>query len=781
MRVRTRKLVCAAIVAVAAGPLAPLPAGAAAPPRARLLSTSLSANGRHFTTGTIEAPGTFDVAGLAYDGPADAEIRLRASGDGHEWTPWYDAGDAEGEGPDRQSDERAAGERKATLPVWTDAARYVQFDVDSPGGAVHNLRLQAVDSQGHGESLPTKLGRHLRGLFRQPTRPAAAMTNQPAIVTRAQWGADERIRRDQTPEYGSVKAAFVHHTVTGNTYSPGEAAAAIRGIYTYHVKSNGWDDIGYNFLVDRYGTIYEGRYGGVDKAVIGAHAEGFNSFSTGTALLGTFTDVGPTPAMLDGVERLLAWKLDLTHVDPQGKVTVTSKGSNRYPEGTQVAINDISGHRDVGQTSCPGNLGYAQLDNIRNAVAGIGRPKFYDLATTAGTVGAPKATDNVPATISARASDPLAWTLTISHYALGEVRHLTAAASATLSANWDGKDDAGLPLPGGTYQVSIAGTGAGGPARSGTVDVVLDNALEPKPAERLAGADRYETAAKVAQQVAPKPTANVVIASGDRAHLVDSLVAAPLAKAKQAPLLLTGADQLPAATTAELDRLQPTDAWVIGGAAAVPDAVTSALEGRGIDVHRLAGDDAPSTAAEVAKTMGAPKVRAFVVAREGNHLVDGLAASGPAAGLGAPVLLVEHDTVPTATADALRQLGSVDLWAVGGASAISDAVVAQLRAHRIAGDDRWQTATAVSSQAATAGVSLDTVVVASGENANLVDALSGGAFGRAVVLSGRGALTKPTFDFLYGKRSDIDRAWILGGTGAIGDSPAADAKHAING
>src|SRR5207253_9766195 len=143
------------------------------------------------------------------------------------------------------------------------------------------------------------------------------------------------------------------------------------------------------------------------------------------------------------------------------------------------------------------------------------------------------------------------------------------------------------------------------------------------------------------------------------------------------------------------DRLHPHDVWLVGGPAAVSDDVASAVEARGATVHRLAGVDAPATAAAVADAIGGPRPGAVVVSREGPHLVDGLAASGPAAGLGRPVLLVAHDVVPDATAQELSKLGAVDVWAGGGPTAISDAVVAQVRGRRVAGPDRWSTATAV--------------------------------------------------------------------------------------
>jgi hypothetical protein len=175
---------------------------------------------------------------------------------------------------------------------------------------------------------------------------ATAATVQPRIVSWAAWGADERIRRADPDYSDTVKAAFVHHTVQSNSYSPSESAALVRADYLYHVRTRGWNDVGYNFLVDRYGRVFEGRYGGVTRAVLGAHSGGFNTDTTGVALLGTFTTARPTSYMLAALERLLAWKLDLTHVDPRGLTVLTSAGGSntRYPAGRRVVVNTILGH-----------------------------------------------------------------------------------------------------------------------------------------------------------------------------------------------------------------------------------------------------------------------------------------------------------------------------------------------------------------------------------------------------------------------------------------------------
>ena len=143
----------------------------------------------------------------------------------------------------------------------------------------------------------------------------------------------------RAPKYAaSVQFAVVHHTAGNNSYTASQSAAIVRGIEVYHVKGNGWNDIGYNFLVDKYGQVFEGRYGGVDKNVIGAHAEGFNTGSTGVALLGTYGSAGPSAAARTALANLLAWRLDLAHIDPLSKLNWISGGNARFASGVPVLV-----------------------------------------------------------------------------------------------------------------------------------------------------------------------------------------------------------------------------------------------------------------------------------------------------------------------------------------------------------------------------------------------------------------------------------------------------------
>src|SRR5439155_13811624 len=227
--------------------------------------------------------------------------------------------------------------------------------------------------------------------------------NSPPIIPRLSWGANEAIRR-HPPHYASaVTFAVVHHTAGSNNYTAAQSAAIVRGIELYHVEGNGWDDIGYNFLVDKYGQIFEGRYGGMQRPVIGAHSLGFNKGSVGVSVLGSYDKAPVSAAAKAALEQLLAWRLDVAHVDPLSMLTWPSGGNPRFPKGVPVVLRAISGHRDTNFTDCPGNALYAELPQIARDVAGLGLPKLFAPAAT-GKLGG-------PVRFTARLSAALPWTV----------------------------------------------------------------------------------------------------------------------------------------------------------------------------------------------------------------------------------------------------------------------------------------------------------------------------------------------------------------------------------
>ncbi|MFI5556872.1 peptidoglycan recognition protein [Streptomyces sp. NPDC051738] len=268
-----------------------------------------------------------------------------------------------------------------------------------------------------------------------PSAPPSTVP-KPPVTSRAGWGADESLSPDPSEYNADVKAVFVHHTTGANDYSCADSASVVRGIYAYHTQVNGWNDVGYNFLVDKCGTVFEGRKGGVDLPVLGAHTYGWNRESTGIAVLGEYTSTSASNAALASVARVAAWKLGQYGADPAGTVQLTAGASQKnyfgtsYTAGTKYTFNRISGHRDGYNTQCPGNSLYAQLPTIRTWAAG---PVQGLKVTSVGGAGLSGTTYYTKGAITAR------WTATtpaslISKYELLVDGKVAATASSTATS-----------------------------------------------------------------------------------------------------------------------------------------------------------------------------------------------------------------------------------------------------------------------------------------------------------------------------------------------------------
>jgi len=194
---------------------------------------------------------------------------------------------------------------------------------------------------------------------------------------------------------GGLQHAVVHHTASTNSYTQAQVPGLIEGIRLYHTTGLGWCDIAYNFVVDRFGTIWQGRSGDITKPVIGGHAKGFNTGSVGVTLLGQFepgaspTSAQPTLAMIDSTAKLLAWKLDLHGLAPKGTTTVTSGGSTKYAAGVQVTLPIINAHRDHSLTSCPGANVVTVMGALRDLVASYSTGSSTTTTTTTTTTPPP--------------------------------------------------------------------------------------------------------------------------------------------------------------------------------------------------------------------------------------------------------------------------------------------------------------------------------------------------------------------------------------------------------
>ncbi len=380
----------------------------------------------HLEQRTVQA---FSLVGVVWEDAnerldAEVEIRTRNAEDGA-WSAWQSLNTHAEHLPSPGSQARENGAfRGSTAPLWVGRSDGVQVRVHAERGALpHGLRLELVDPGEAPESgsdaapgtrtADTPVGgtqeagsadraepadpadrataaepqgrlTRLPALTKEETADLAKYQGfvpdlapvdgephvgpRPGIVTRGGWGADADWREGGYAYGDDVKMAFVHHTAGSNGYSCKEAPKVIRGIYRYHVKSLGWRDIGYNFLIDKCGTIYEGRAGGVTESVRGAHTLGFNNASMGVAVLGDFSKKNPPKKATDAIAKLTAWKLGLYGVNAEGSTRMTS-GGGKYSKGKKVKMHTISGHRDGFATECPGEHLYDELGDIRDLAA----------------------------------------------------------------------------------------------------------------------------------------------------------------------------------------------------------------------------------------------------------------------------------------------------------------------------------------------------------------------------------------------------------------------------
>lgn len=303
------------------------------------------------------------VTWLRDPGVIDVLVKVRVRDLAGQWSEWMEAeSDDIGEAPNPEA--IAAGDmRGGTEPLWTGPASGVEAELLTRSGtAPVDATLVLIDpNESPADAVPT--ASNLRDT-------AEAATTAPPVFTRAQWGANEAIR-DWDPEYaGTIKASTVHHTANSNEYSREDVPALLRSIYQYHTISRGWGDIGYNVIVDKFGRLWEGRYGGLGTSVIGAHASGFNQYTFGISILGNFDIAYVSWEALEAVAAVAAWKLSLYGVAPGTRTTLTSTGggTSKFAEGTSVTLPMVFAHRDVGNTTCSGRYVYEYMDWIRNRV-----------------------------------------------------------------------------------------------------------------------------------------------------------------------------------------------------------------------------------------------------------------------------------------------------------------------------------------------------------------------------------------------------------------------------
>lgn len=421
----------------------------------------------------------------------------------------------------------------------------------------------------------------------------------PQIIKRDEWWGSlcpgQMDSPDWLPQAIMPSHGIIHHTATQN--NPSNPAQAVRNIWHYHAMSLGWGDIGYNYLIDQYGNIYQGRNNPwLDTTDVRAgHAGLSNSKSFGVALLGQFHPTStplpdlPTLKAIASLEQLISWRFSQYNLDPLGSAVIETR---RYGF---INVPRICGHRDVAATACPGDSLHEYMPSIR--------------------------------------------------------------------ANVNKK--------------------------------VKDNT---KSVFRLFGINRYQTAVEISQTGWPEESGHIILARGD--DYADALAGVPLAYRLNSPILLTSNSRLDASAANEIQRLKANQAIILGGYDAISAQLELDIEGLGLQVKRIAGENRYETAVKIADEMSTHGVTfdtAFIAVS--TDFADALSASSYAARKGNPIFMTRKESLPESTSRALADMGIKNTIVVGGTSAISPGVFDNLpNPKRISGNNRYATSVALAEE-----------------------------------------------------------------------------------
>lgn len=650
-----------------------------------------------------------DLIGFTWNAEAAPDrVELRSHNGADGWGAWGAV----------EMIEESSGGPQATEAVWIGGADQVEVRASRDGqDASASLEAELITSQP--VAADETVARDALGGAAALSTSASSTDSSvgvgaPRVISRAGWGADESWVRSDPSYARETKAVVLHHTAGSNAYTSADSASIVRGIYRYHTQTLGWNDIGYNALVDRYGQIFEGRRGGLNRSVIGAHALGSNTGTFGVSMMGDNTTVAPTSAQLAAVADITAWKMSGSYiVDATEQVTVDAKQQYR-----------LFGHRDArqGSTDCPGDRGHAQLPFLRKIVN-------ERLATYRSAAYANYLRDG---------GQKVFGTVTDSALVVGGAEETR-------------------------YSSGLVQRIVGGRA------VVLDSQGAALTSARLNGGDRYAVSAAASRQAYPKGAGTVMIASGE--VFSDALATSPQAVRSKGPLLLARRWTLPSAIRTELQRLAPHTIIVAGGTGTIDDSVIAQIrQATGARVTRVSARDRYQLAAAQAQPTGP----LFIA--NGEQFPDALSASSGAALSGGSVLLTRGGNLAGATASVIRENPSRPVYIVGGPATVAPAVEEEIRSLgarpvRIGGRDRFEVSVNVAKTFRAQGST--TVHLASGHA--FADALSAvsasGAVGAPTLLARQETMTADAR--LYLRTAPTTRAVIVGGTTTLWDTVAA--------
>jgi putative cell wall-binding protein len=773
MRARRGLVVIAVTVAMVTGAVAPATGAApkAAPPEAVSRHMEglpgpgpelLSASGRVVSEQT-QTPIPFSMVGFAL--PEGVEVEFRTSAAGDEWTAWQPATAKPKEGPDpdskeaaaarRRRDDKVGADRRLTQPVWVGEAKWIQLR--DAGGATPlepgAVGVELIDSSGLSQGWLERLGERLTTSFVSAPATASGATQRPEVFSRQEWGADPALRGGGPYYADDMKRGIVHHTADpANDYSRAEADDLVRGMYRYHTQYRGWSDIGYNMLIDRYGRVFEGRAGGLTERVIGAHAANYNEGSFGVSMIGNFDSTAPPQDAVDALAKVLAWKMDIHHVDPTGSTD---------------GLPNLIGHRDVGSTGCPGEYLYQKLGGSRE------RPGLRQRADemVGDQLVDPEASTNSARLINGGVLEPVEFTTELApagdwQFTVtgpdSDVLYRQQGSGEAASVTWDPE---GLTKTGDyTYSFQSPGRRPVQEAVTLREPEIKDDGAAPSPAA-LGRDGGFQEPVTFSAGLWPQATATV--------RVTDS----------EGDTVYTGRDSGKRfeATWSETPPSPGQYRWVIEASDGEPATGSVELVPDLFDRIGNAGDPVASvidlSRAAFPETGSATRA---VIARS-DVFADSM-AGGPLAGEKGPVLLTPPETLDRRVADELDRVlaESATVYVLGGAQALDEDVVAPLRdrweVERIGGAERTETAARVAG-AVTESSTATAMLARAGpdDQAPWADALAGGAYGAEsgtpVLLTYSDTLSEATQQALAG--FGVEHTVVLGDDTAITDSVTA--------
>ena len=424
----------------------------------------------------------FSLVGVTWDGVlvAKAYFQVRVH-ENSAWTPWTSLSDS----PDHDADPtslEALSARSGTDPLLTGEATGIQVRLRSPSSALpRDLRISLINSQVSSSDRALMAIQHnaVANTSNVVISPTGAVVAKPRIISRADWGADETWR-DAHLKYGTkIIAGFIHHTAGVANYTPEESPGIVRGLYYYYTHTKGYADIAYNYFVDKYGTIYEGRancnLGATctdnSPPVIGAHTAGMNLNTFAVSVMGNFettpVSAQEAAAISSSVAQVMAWKIAPYGLDPNATARVPSNdtsGLSKYKSGTVASTPVISAHRDVGLTACPGKYLYPYVPAIREQISTLLIPVLQKVDISPTLIDS---SSSAPVTVGANLPANATWTVDVVNEDDGSLVFTNSAlqaAAGRLSYTWNRVDNEGNPVPVGTYAVVISAT-------VGTVDL----------------------------------------------------------------------------------------------------------------------------------------------------------------------------------------------------------------------------------------------------------------------------------------------------------------------